>query len=45
MNVWPPVVGFALGCTLGAAGDAALGLWSLALAAGLALIALVMADR
>lgn len=30
---------------LGAAGDAALGLWSLALAAGLALIALVIADH
>ena len=41
MNIWPPVVGFALG----AAGDAALGLWSLALAAGLALIVLVMADH
>ena len=45
MNIWPPVVGFALGCTLGAAVDAVLGLWSLALAAGLALIALVTADR
>ena len=41
-HTWPAVVGFALGCGLGAAGQAALGLWSLALPAGLALLALAM---
>jgi uncharacterized membrane protein YoaK (UPF0700 family) len=41
-HTWPAVVGFALGCGLGAAGEAALGLWSLALPAGLALLALAM---
>jgi uncharacterized membrane protein YoaK (UPF0700 family) len=42
-RTWPAVVGFALGCGLGAAGEAALGLWSLALPAGLALLALALA--
>jgi uncharacterized membrane protein YoaK (UPF0700 family) len=41
-HTWPAVVGFALGCGLGAAGQAALGLWSLALPAGLALLALAL---
>jgi uncharacterized membrane protein YoaK (UPF0700 family) len=41
-HTWPAVVGFALGCGLGAAGEAALGLWSLALPAGLALLALAL---
>jgi uncharacterized membrane protein YoaK (UPF0700 family) len=41
-HTWPAVVGFGIGCGLGAAGDAALGLWSLALPASLALLALVL---
>jgi hypothetical protein len=35
-------VGFATGCGLGAACEAAVGLWSLALPTGLALLALAM---
>jgi uncharacterized membrane protein YoaK (UPF0700 family) len=35
----PVIVGFAAGCGLGAAGVAAVGLWSLALPAGFALLA------
>jgi uncharacterized membrane protein YoaK (UPF0700 family) len=42
-NTWPSIVGFAAGCCLGAACEAALGLWSLAIPTGLALIALAMA--
>jgi uncharacterized membrane protein YoaK (UPF0700 family) len=42
-NTWPSIVGFAVGCCLGAACEAALGLWSLAIPTGLALIALAMA--
>jgi len=38
----PVIVGFALGCGLGAACEAALGLWSLALPAGLALLAVAV---
>ena len=38
----PVIVGFAVGCGLGAACEAALGLWSLALPAGLALLAFAM---
>jgi uncharacterized membrane protein YoaK (UPF0700 family) len=38
----PVIVGFVVGCGLGAAGEAALGLWSLALPAGLALLAFAM---
>jgi uncharacterized membrane protein YoaK (UPF0700 family) len=41
-HTWPAVVGFAFGCGLGAAGEAALALWSLALPAGLALLALAL---
>jgi uncharacterized membrane protein YoaK (UPF0700 family) len=41
-HTWPAVVGFAIGCGLGAAGEAVLGLWSLALPASLALLALAM---
>jgi uncharacterized membrane protein YoaK (UPF0700 family) len=37
------IVGFAIGCVLGAAFEAAAGLWSLALPAGLALLAFAMA--
>jgi uncharacterized membrane protein YoaK (UPF0700 family) len=39
----PVVIGFALGCALGAAGEAAVGLWSLMLPAALALFACVVA--
>ena len=39
-HTWPAIAGFAIGCGLGAACEAAAGLWSLALPTGLALIAL-----
>ncbi len=39
----PAIVGFALGCALGAACEVVAGLWSLALPTGLALVALAMA--
>jgi uncharacterized membrane protein YoaK (UPF0700 family) len=42
-GAWPPIVGFTVGCGLGAAGEAAIGLWSLALPAGLALLACILA--
>jgi uncharacterized membrane protein YoaK (UPF0700 family) len=38
----PAIVGFTAGCGLGAACEAALGTWSLALPAGLALLAFAM---
>jgi uncharacterized membrane protein YoaK (UPF0700 family) len=41
-HTWPAVVGFALGCGLGAVGQAALDLWSLALPTGLTLLALAL---
>ncbi len=41
-RTWPVIVGFAVGCGLGAACEAALDLWSLALPAGLALLAFAM---
>ena len=41
-HTWPPIVGFTVGCGLGAAGEAAIGLWSLALPAGLALLAFAL---
>jgi len=41
-NTWPPIVGFTVGCGTGAACVSAVGLWSLALPAGLALVALAM---
>lgn len=41
-HTWPAIVGFAAGCGLGAACEAAFGLRSLALPAGLALLALVL---
>jgi uncharacterized membrane protein YoaK (UPF0700 family) len=44
-HTWPPIVGFTVGCGLGAAGEAAIGLWSLALPAGLALFAFAMGFR
>lgn len=41
-NTWPAIAGFTAGCGLGAACEAAIGLWSLALPAGLALLALAI---
>jgi uncharacterized membrane protein YoaK (UPF0700 family) len=41
-HTWPAIVGFTVGCGLGAACEAAIGLWSLALPAGLALVALAL---
>jgi uncharacterized membrane protein YoaK (UPF0700 family) len=41
-HTWPAIVGFAVGCGLDAAFEAAVGLWSLALPVGLALLALAM---
>jgi uncharacterized membrane protein YoaK (UPF0700 family) len=38
----PVIVGFTVGCGLGAACEAALGTWSLALPAGLAMLAFAM---
>jgi uncharacterized membrane protein YoaK (UPF0700 family) len=43
MHTLPVIVGFAIGCVLGAAFQAATGLWSLALPTGLALLAFAMA--
>jgi uncharacterized membrane protein YoaK (UPF0700 family) len=42
MRSWPAIVGFAVGCGLGATFETAIGLWSLALPAGLALLAVTM---
>ena len=42
-RTWPAIIGFAVGCALGAACEAAFGLRSLALPASLALLAVVMA--
>ena len=42
MRTWPAIVGFAIGCGLGAICEAAIGLWSMALPAGLALLAVAM---
>jgi uncharacterized membrane protein YoaK (UPF0700 family) len=41
-NTWPAIAGFLLGCTLGAACEAALGLRSLVLPAALALFAIAL---
>jgi uncharacterized membrane protein YoaK (UPF0700 family) len=41
-HTWPAIVGFTVGCALGAACEATLGLWSLGLPASLALLALAM---
>jgi uncharacterized membrane protein YoaK (UPF0700 family) len=41
-HTWPAIVGFAAGCALGAACEASLGLWSLTLPTGLALLAFAM---
>ena len=47
MHTLPVIVGFTIGCVLGAAFEAAAGLWSLALPSALALLAFTMglADR
>ena len=45
IHIFPVIVGFALGCALGAAGQAAYGSWSLALPAGLALLAVAISSR
>jgi uncharacterized membrane protein YoaK (UPF0700 family) len=42
-HTWPAVIGFAVGCTLGASCQMIVGLRSLALPAGLALLALALA--
>jgi uncharacterized membrane protein YoaK (UPF0700 family) len=42
MRTLPVIVGFTIGCGLGAAGEAIAGFWSLALPTGLALLALAM---
>jgi uncharacterized membrane protein YoaK (UPF0700 family) len=42
MRTWPAIVGFAIGCALGALCEAAIGLLSLALPAGLALLAVAI---
>jgi hypothetical protein len=39
---WPLIVGFTVGCGIGAACESAVGLWSLALPTGLALVAFAM---
>jgi uncharacterized membrane protein YoaK (UPF0700 family) len=41
-HTWPAIVGFTIGCGLGAACEAVIGLWSLALPTGLALVAIAM---
>jgi hypothetical protein len=42
MLTWPAIVGFAIGCALGATCEAAMGLMSLALPVGLAGLAVVI---
>jgi uncharacterized membrane protein YoaK (UPF0700 family) len=42
-RTWPAIVGFAAGCGLGAAAECRYALWSLALPAGLALLAFGLA--
>jgi uncharacterized membrane protein YoaK (UPF0700 family) len=39
-QTWPPIMGFAIGCGVGAACEVAFGLWSLALPVGLAFLTL-----
>lgn len=41
-RTWPPIVGFSVGCGLGALFEAAIGPWSLALPTSLALVALAL---
>jgi hypothetical protein len=42
MRTWPAIVGFGVGCGLGAICEVAIGLLSLALPAGLALLAVAI---
>jgi uncharacterized membrane protein YoaK (UPF0700 family) len=42
LRTWPAIVGSAIGCGLGAICEAAIGLWSMALPAGLTLLAVAM---
>jgi uncharacterized membrane protein YoaK (UPF0700 family) len=44
-RTWPAIIGFAVGCGLGAACEAVIALWSLALPTGLALLAIAMTWR
>src|SRR5438309_1716932 len=44
-HTWPAIVGFTIGCGLGAAAFATADLWALALPTGLALVAFVIAGR
>ena len=44
IQTFPVILGFATGCVLGATGEAAAGLWSLALPTGLALVAFGIAS-
>jgi uncharacterized membrane protein YoaK (UPF0700 family) len=41
-HTWPAIAGFLLGCALGGACEPPLGLWSLLLPAGFALLALML---
>src|SRR5260221_9566023 len=45
MRTWPAIVGFAIGCGLGATCEAAIGLMSLGLPAGLALLAVAIGEN
>jgi uncharacterized membrane protein YoaK (UPF0700 family) len=45
LHTLPVVIGFALGCALGAAGEAVVGLWALVLPTALALLACVIATE
>jgi uncharacterized membrane protein YoaK (UPF0700 family) len=45
MRTWPAIVGFAIGCGVGATCEAAIGLRSLALPVGLALLAVAMSTN
>jgi uncharacterized membrane protein YoaK (UPF0700 family) len=42
INTWPAIVGFFIGCVLGAAGEAFMGLWALIIPTGFALISLLL---
>jgi len=41
-HTWPAIIGFTIGCGLGAVCESMVGLWSLALPTGLALVAIAM---
>jgi uncharacterized membrane protein YoaK (UPF0700 family) len=45
IHIFPVIVGFTLGCALGAAGQAAYGSWSVSLPVGLALVAVAISSR